>query len=196
MATMQHTGKRPTPHHWIRVTMPHRQSYMLRIRPSTRTNEAIRRHTAHRNPNNIHHTTTKTMKDLIPCHRKYDISFHHDGKIDIRAHVVRTLGIHEGDVISICQSDDTPHEYYLYVRIPHDKTEGAQYTAQCRRTVTNGRRSQFLRAYSKALTDAILKIVGTTDAYLMTGELRTDLPGVSRALTLITRTNLKPTRDN
>lgn len=134
------------------------------------------------------------MKDIIPCHRKYDISFHQDGKIDIRAHIVRSLGIHEGDVISICKSDDTPHEYYLYVRIPHDKTEGAQYTAQCRRTVTAGRRSQFLRAYSKALTDAILQLVGTTDAYLMTGELRTDLPGIPRALTLITRTSLKPTR--
>lgn len=131
------------------------------------------------------------MKDLIPNHRKYDISFHHNGKIDIRAHVVRSLGIHEGDVISISQSDDTPYEYYLYVRIPHDKAEGAQYNAQCRRTVTAGRRSQFLRAYSKALTDAILQVTGTTDAYLMTGELRTDIPGIPRALTLITRTNLK-----
>ena len=130
------------------------------------------------------------MKDLIPTHRKYDISFHQDGKIDIRAHVVRTLDIHEGDVVSICRSDDTPHEYYLYIRVPHHETNGAQYTAQCRRTVTAGRRSQFLRAYSKELTNAILQLVGTTDAYLMTGELRTDLPGIPRALTLITRTTL------
>ena len=133
------------------------------------------------------------MKNLVD-NRKHDICFHKGGTIDITSHVVQALGLREGDVISVCQTDNDYPEYYLFVRIPREKAAGGRYEARITRTVQQGRRSKFMRAYSRQLCQAICEIVGNNVAYLMTGELRTDIPGIERALTLITRTNLKPNK--
>lgn len=41
------------------------------------------------------------MKSILPNSRKHDISFHPSGKIDISAHIARSLSLAQGDVIDI-----------------------------------------------------------------------------------------------
>lgn len=133
------------------------------------------------------------MKNLVES-RKHDICFHRNGKIDITAHVARALGLREGDVLAVgIDGEDYCPEYYLYVRCRRECVQG-RYEATCSSTVRKGGNSRFLRAYSKSICRTICDLVGGTDAYLMTGELRTDIQGTDRALTLITRTNLKPAK--
>ena len=132
------------------------------------------------------------MKNLVES-RKHDICFHRNGKIDISAHVTRVLSLREGDVLAVgIDGDACSPEYYLYVRCRREHVQG-RYEATCSCTARKGVNSRFLRAYSKSICRIICDLVGGADAHLMTGELRTDIKGTDLAITLITRTNLRPT---
>ena len=96
--------------------------------------------------------------------RRPDITFHCDGRIDITARVAKALSLHPGDVIDIAHDDS---EYYLYVK--HRNAVG-RHEAQCAATY-KGRTCNNLRAHSRRLCQAVLKVNGNyTTARLPVGE--------------------------
>lgn len=93
------------------------------------------------------------MKSILPNSRKHDISFHASGKIDISAHVARSLALAPGDVIDIAQESG---ERYLYVRL-----RAGEYAGRHEGTVwatANGKGT--FRTWSRTLANAMLSAAG------------------------------------
>lgn len=110
------------------------------------------------------------MRSIVGNSRKSDLTFRHDGQIDIRARVSKELHLHAGDVIDIAMGEGFDHECYLYVR-----RRGAQVTGRheglCR--AVNGPGSLYLRANSKQLTRFVLQRMGEEkQARVACGEVR------------------------
>lgn len=97
------------------------------------------------------------MKSILPNSRKHDISFHSSGKIDISAHIARSLSLAPGDVIDIvCESG----ELYLYVKL-----RAANYAGRHDGRVwatAHGKGNGTFRTWSKAMTTAVLKFAGAS----------------------------------
>lgn len=120
------------------------------------------------------------MTSTLENTRRPDITFHSDGRIDITARVAKALSLHPGDVIDIAHDGS---EYYLYVK--HRNAVG-RHEAQCAATY-KGRTCNNLRAHSRRLCQAVLKVNGNyTTARLPVGEpvqhnsLGTTLPVIIR----------------
>lgn len=92
------------------------------------------------------------MLGIICNTRKPDVSFYHNGKIDICARVVKLLDLHNGDVIDVATDGI---EYYLFCRI-RSKDAVGKHEATCRPTKNIGKCNN-LRAYSHKLCKAMLK---------------------------------------
>lgn len=96
------------------------------------------------------------MKSILPNSRKHDISFHPSGKIDISAHIARSLSLTPGDVIDIvCESG----ELYLYVKLRAGNYAGRQFDGRVWATA-HGKGT--FRTWSKAMTTAVLRGAGAS----------------------------------
>lgn len=96
------------------------------------------------------------MKSILPNSRKHDISFHASGKIDISAHVARSLSLAPGDVIDIVCG---PGELYLCVKL-----RAGNYASRHDGRVwatAHGKKGTF-RTWSKAMTTAVLRRAGAS----------------------------------
>lgn len=95
------------------------------------------------------------MKSILPKSRKHDISFHPSGKIDISAHIARSLSLAPGDVIDIvCESG----ELYLYVKL----RAGNYIGRHVGRVWATARGKGTFRTWSKALSNAVLRGAGAS----------------------------------
>lgn len=94
------------------------------------------------------------MKSILPNSRKHDISFHPSGKIDISAHIARSLSLAPGDVIDIVQESG---EWYLYVKL----RSGHYVGRHDGRVWATARGKGTFRTCSKAITNAVLTATGT-----------------------------------
>lgn len=95
------------------------------------------------------------MKSLLPNSRKHDISFHLSGKIDISAHIARSLSLAPGDVIDIAQESG---EWYLYVKLRSGHYAGRHEG----RVWATARGKGTFRTCSTAITHAVLAAAGVT----------------------------------
>lgn len=91
------------------------------------------------------------MPSLLKYTRRPDISFNRNGKIRIRARVVRLLGLRWGDSINIAH---VGCEYLLY---KVSNTQVGSYHARC--SPTNKGRHNFC-AYSSQLSRAFMESIG------------------------------------
>ena len=123
------------------------------------------------------------MTTTLENTRRPDITFHGSGRIDITARVAKALSLHQGDVIDIAHDDG---EYYLYVK--HRNAVG-RHEAQCAPTY-KGRTCNNLRAHSRRLCQAVLKVNGNyTTARLPVGE-PLQQQGLGTALPIIIKRNI------
>lgn len=123
------------------------------------------------------------MTSILDNTRRPDITFHSNGRIDITARVATALALQPGDTIDIAR--DTG-EYYLYVK--HRNAVG-RHEAQCAPTY-KGRTCNNLRAHSKRLCQAVLKVNGNyLEARLPVGEPISH-PSLGTALPLIIKHNI------
>ena len=120
------------------------------------------------------------MCSLLDTHRRPDIIFRPNGRIDITAKVATLLSLKPGDAINVWKEED---EYYLYVA---RRSADSNSRAICRQ-VNKG--SNFLRVWSTPLASAIIKLSGKKEAHLTVGE-SVNLPMFGKAIHLITRNNL------
>lgn len=88
------------------------------------------------------------MQSILGNTRKPDILFHASGRIDIAAHVARTIGLRQGDVIDIMTDDG---ECLLYVK--HRAPVVGRHEGRAFRTNACG---NHFRAWSKTLCKAML----------------------------------------
>lgn len=93
------------------------------------------------------------MKSILPNSRKHDIVFHASGKIDISAHVARSLSLAPGDVIDIAQEAD---EWYIYVKL----RSGSYVGRHDGRVWSTAHGKGTFRACCKAMTTALLATAG------------------------------------
>lgn len=95
------------------------------------------------------------MISLLPNSRRPDVTFHHNGRIDITARIAKMLHMQSGDVIDIAASGE---EYLLYVRLRSDECVGRHeatvYPTKVGKNVSNN-----FRAYSNRLCKAIFEVV-------------------------------------
>ena len=71
-------------------------------------------------------------RPVITTTRRGDITFHPSGRIDLTAHVSKSLGLHPGDVVNIAEECDSPSEHYLYVVRRSEETTG-RHSCTCRK---------------------------------------------------------------
>ena len=94
------------------------------------------------------------MTSIINKHRRQDVCFYPDGRIDISTGVAKMLRLQQGDVIDI--GVEGKNEYYLYVRLRADECVGrhvGRVTKANKNTIHN------YRANSVAVFNAIHDIV-------------------------------------
>jgi hypothetical protein len=118
---------------------------------------------------------------VINITRRADITFHPDGRIDLTAHVAKTLDLNPGDVVNIAEEEGDSTEHYLYVSRRGGEATG-RHACTCRR-VKSG---HYLRVFSKPLATHILHQCHTTQALSLRVGRPTALPGIGTALPLIT----------
>lgn len=118
------------------------------------------------------------MPNVLGNTRKPDVFFRKDGRIDITASASKLLNLEAGDCINIW-SDESG--LYLYATKPV-----GQHRAVCR--IVN-KRSRYLRASCKELTDFINSVTGDKETHIPVGT-PVHLSAVGLALPLITRLNL------
>lgn len=92
------------------------------------------------------------IRKVMAVSRRHDVTFHSDGRIDITAHVAKTLDLHSGDVINIAEVGDYP-ERYLYVARRASDTVG-RHSCRCRPAKTGN----YLRVFSRSLSGYVLRI--------------------------------------
>ncbi len=93
------------------------------------------------------------MKSILPNSRRHDISFHASGKIDISAHIARSLSLAPGDVIDIARENG---EWHIYVKLRSGNYAGRHDG----RVWATARGRGTFRTWSKALTNAVLTAAG------------------------------------
>lgn len=91
------------------------------------------------------------MESIIGSPRRADITFHHNGCIDITSRVAKSLGIKPGDSIGIMRDG---YEYYLKCH-HHVESASGFWVAVCRPASRKG--SGYMRAYCKQLTAPVLE---------------------------------------
>ncbi len=118
------------------------------------------------------------MQSILGNTRKTDITFHHNGRIDISARVAKMLSLRKGDVIDLLYGD---RELYLYVRM-RAPTVG-RHEAACFPTHAN---SRHFRTWSQRLCHAVEKAscANTAKVELSVG-LPVKLNGAAPALPVI-----------
>ena len=92
------------------------------------------------------------IRKVMTMSRHHDVTFHSDGRIDITAHVAKTLDLHAGDVINIAEVGSYP-ERYLYVARRATDTLG-RHSCRCL-PVKNG--GNYLRVFSRSLAGYVLR---------------------------------------
>lgn len=103
------------------------------------------------------------MVSILGNTRKADIIFHSSGRIDITAHVAKSLKMSRGDVLDIMVGNG---EFYLYIK--HHAPLHGKHEAMVFPTNKTG---NHFRTSSYRICDAIMKECGTTDkAKLCVGE--------------------------
>ncbi len=121
------------------------------------------------------------MKKIIQGSRHADVTFHRDGRIDLTAHVVKALDLHEGDVINIAELGERYPEHFIFVaRRAVDAT--GRHSGICRPVKRGG---NYQRVYSKCLTDYILHRCQASDSQALRVGAPTQLTGIGQALPLI-----------
>ena len=94
------------------------------------------------------------MTSILSTSRRPDISFYPNGRIDITARIAKMLALQAGDVIDVAEEGG---EYYLYVRLRAERCTG-RYEAQAYPTSRQGLRRNNMRAYSRQLVRAVMRI--------------------------------------
>lgn len=102
------------------------------------------------------------MTSLLDKSRRTDIRFNPNGRIDITAHIAKSLQLQSGDVIDIAHYNG---EYYLYVRYRAKQYFG-RHEATAYPTKIGLHRSNNFRAYSKQLCDSICRVCNCADGRL------------------------------
>lgn len=118
--------------------------------------------------------------------RRADITFYRNGKIDITSRLTKLLDLGDGDVIDIAFDSG---EFYIY-RMRKAEDLVGRHEAQCHAT-HKGKRSpsKSLRAYSKKISEAILKASGVTErARVWAGEV-CSFPELGKAVVIIPASN-------
>lgn len=122
------------------------------------------------------------MESILRSTRRPDVTFYQSGRIDICARVAKILHLEDGDVIDIGLQDG---EYYLYVRAKSDKLIG-RHEAQC---FASKKRSRNFRAYSRRLSNAILRCMNTSKARVPAGN-GIEIDSVGIVVPLVIRINI------
>lgn len=95
------------------------------------------------------------MHSIVQYTRRPDVSFYSSGRIDITSRVARAIGIADGDVISIAESDG---EYYIYCAKHADAVVGShQGTVH-----PTKQHSRNFRCYSSQICHILLTAHGIT----------------------------------
>lgn len=118
--------------------------------------------------------------------RRADITFYRNGRIDITSRIAKQIGLRDGDVIDIGFENG---EFYLYCAAKADALVG-RHEAQCHST-HKGRLhpSNNLRAHSKRITDAMLKVCKAGEcARIWAGEF-CELGRLGKAVIIIPASN-------
>ena len=118
---------------------------------------------------------------IIPTTRRGDVTFHPNGRIDLTAHVSKVLNLHPGDVVNIAEDDEHPDEHFLYVSRRCAQTTG-RHSCTCRRV----KAGNYLRIFSKSLSNHILQQCHASNRLSLRVGAPTTLPGIGTALPLIT----------
>lgn len=118
--------------------------------------------------------------------RRPDITFYRNGRIDITARITKILGLRAGDVIDIAYDSG---EFYLYRLRKADDVVGRHEAQCCSSHKGRLHPSRNLRAYSKRICDAILKVARAEDmARVIAGEVCT-FDRIGTAVTIIPASN-------
>ena len=118
---------------------------------------------------------------IIPVTRCGDITFHPDGRIDLTAHVTKSLSLSAGDVINIARVDGRFCEHYLYVARRASETIG-RHASTCHPVKNNG---CYQRVHCKRLTSYVLSRLHSTTAIRLRVGAITTVDGLGIALPLI-----------
>lgn len=121
------------------------------------------------------------MTSLLPSTRRPDITFYHNGRIDISSNIAKQLNIHSGDVIDIMSDGG---EYYLYVRL---HAAVGRHEAQC--FIANTVSRHTFRAYSVRLSRIMLSITNSTIKASLPCGVPSDQP-FGKAIPIITKNKL------
>ena len=125
---------------------------------------------------------TKETSPIVTTTRKGDITFHSNGRMDIKAHVARTLDLKTGDVVNIVERGNYCKEYYLYVVRRKEQVVG-RHACTCHSVKNKG---NYLRVFNKALTTFMLRLCHAEDKIsVRVGSMET-IQGIGAALPLIT----------
>lgn len=120
---------------------------------------------------------------IIPTTRRGDVTFHADGRIDLTAHVTKSLDLHVGDVINIIKTGGDYPEHLLYRARRASDTIG-RHACVCHATRERGR---YLRVFNKRMAQYFLGICQCDkQVSLRTGGLA-PLTGHNKAITLIVK---------
>ncbi len=93
------------------------------------------------------------MHSILQFTRRPDVTLYATGRIDITSRVAKTIGIKDGDVIDIAESNG---EYWIYIRQHAESVVGAHEA-----TVRSSKKgSRNLRCYSKRLCQYMLAVHG------------------------------------
>lgn len=98
------------------------------------------------------------MKSFISSSRKHDISFHHNGRIDISAHLAKRLSLSPGDVIDILKHQG---EWYICVKLRAGTYIGRHIGKVWH---ASGHKGTF-RTQAKPVTNAILAELGNPKSF-------------------------------
>lgn len=95
------------------------------------------------------------MQSILGNTRKTDLTFHSNGRIDLSAHVVKSLDLKKGDVIDVMVSDDGS-EYCLYAKFRAPVV--GRHEASC---FPSHAGSRHFRAWSLRLCKALMAVAGS-----------------------------------
>ena len=125
-------------------------------------------------------------RNIIPTTRRGDVTFHADGRIDLTAHVTKSLDLHDGDVINIIESGEVFPEHYLYRARDATETIG-RHACVCHSAKPG---VNYLRVFNRSMARYVLHLCQCPDQVsLRVGDL-TELQGHLKALPIIIPPNI------
>lgn len=101
-------------------------------------------------------------KPLILNQRRCDIYFRENGRVDINATIVKSIGLQDGDAINLTMIEN---ELYLYVSFRHNPN--ARFSNAVH---PSKERSHHFRCQSKTMTDYVNNLTGTRESWFYTGK--------------------------